>query len=172
MFRRNRGNYLWDILNMNDLRNLNGYSVKASDNVFSHVNGGVTIRNGANQLVLPLIEEEGSNCQCDTLKLEGYNDWQKASADVYLHLYEQYLWMYGPKNIRTKSSNKDIVAFDSPYSYNHVKSELIPYGYLPGDPKSGVALHFEGRKNYQRVDGRNYGSYPGTICVRLLNNLR
>jgi len=168
MFRRNRGNFLWDILKMNDLRNLIGYSVKASDNVFSHENGGVTIRNGVNQLVLPLIEEEGSNCQCDTLKLEGYNDWQEASADVYLQLYEQYLWMYGPKEILTTSLNKDIVAY-SPYHYP-INSELIPDSYYIGVSTKRTRLRFLRRSNYQRVDF-SIGS-PAVICVRLLNNLR
>lgn len=171
MFRRNRGNYLRDILNMNDLRNLNGYSVKASDNVFSHENGGVTIRNGANQLVLPLIQEEGSNCQCDTLKLEGYNDWQIASADVYLQLYEQYLWMYGPKGITTSSLNKEIVAYGSPYTDFHVKSELFPnVNYSPSTWFTG--LEFERRSNYQKVDLGVDPSTKTVICVRLLNNLK
>ena len=170
-FQREHGNYLWDILMMNDLRRLNGYSVNASDNVFSYENGGVTIRNGVNQLVLPLIEEEGSNCQCDTLNLEGYNDWQKASVDVYMQLYEQYLWMYGPKGILTTSFNKEIVAFDSPYSYYHVKSELIPYEYFPGDRTASVGLRFERRCNYQKVDGRvRLSNDPAVVCVRLLKN--
>ncbi len=88
-----------DGLSLSEVEVLNGYKVALNKNVFSFSNGGITFKNGAKKIIIPVdpmlskISDYNllaAHEKCKNLTSGGFSDWTVPNAEDAYYLFQQY----------------------------------------------------------------------------------
>jgi hypothetical protein len=88
-----------DELTLSEVESLNGYKVSLNKNVFSFSNGGITFKNGAKKIIIPVdpmlskISDYNllaAHEKCKNLTSGGFSDWTVPNAEDAYYLFQQY----------------------------------------------------------------------------------